>query len=163
MAPVMGSLNDWHLVKITEKKDGVDRRQVALLFQDALECRETEIESEIEHGRYGILMDSKHKRHNPNGYQLVEYLGEPLALQEETVLYGCGEAPMPVRTMAVKVKFWERLPNQSEMKEGEWFEKPELNLAKRIVPPRELVWLRDLLMGSVEHQNPGKDLERWPI
>ena len=155
MNPVMGTLNDWHLVTVVQKTQGdTDEEEVALLFEDALQRKEAEIEGEITMNGKGIITDKMNKRFNPNGYQLVEWLGEPYPLQEPTICYGCGPKAMPVGSMVVKCKFWDRIPNQNGFLEGEWFEKPELNIAERIVPPRRLIWLRDVLVGAVDHQHP---------
>ena len=155
MRPVMGTLNDWHLVTVVKKSTGDrDDEEIALLFEDALQMREAEIEGEIVMNGKGIISDKVHKINNPNGYRLVEWLGEPYPLQVPTVLYGCGSKAMPVGSMVVKCKFWERIPNQDGFKEGDWFEKPELDYDNLIIPKRHLVWVRDILVGAVEYQHP---------
>ena len=148
MNPVMGTLNDWHLVKVTQKTDGsTDEEEIALLFEDALQQRETEIEGEIVVNGMGIIKEEKHHRTNPNGYQLVEWMGEPYPLQTPTILYGCGSTPMSEGSMVAEVRFWDRIPNLAGNSDGDWFEKPRSR-------KRHLIWLREVITGAVDFEHP---------
>ena len=157
MEPLMGSLNNWNVVRVTEKsKNSVKQKEVAVLFQDAFEYLETEIEREIQTGDLGIVIDEKRSRDNPNGFQLVEWLSVPFPLQKETVIHGCGSSTMQEGTIVVKCNFWERIPNQEGKKEGDWYEKPQLNIRDRIVPAEKQVWIRNVICGSVPRLHLGE-------
>ena len=62
---------------------------------------------------------------------------------------------MQAGMVVAKCKFWDRIPNQDGMKEGDWFEKPEFDIAKRVIPEQRIVWLRDVLVAAIDYQNPG--------
>ena len=86
-----------------------------------------------------------------------QWLSEPYPLQQDTMVYGCGKTPIQSGTVVVKCKFWDRIPNQDGLDEGDWFEKPEFDFSKRIIPEQKIVWIRDILIGSVNYQNPGDE------
>ncbi len=154
LEPLMGSLNDWHLVKVTEIKGKVDIVEVALLHQDALGAREARVELEIEKKKFGIVVSED--KSNKLGYHLVEWLSAPYPLQSPRKLDGCGNSPMPAGCMTVMCKYWDKLNNQQGLEDGDWFECPEIDVNRGIRPTVRRVWLRNVLVGDVSIVNPGE-------
>ena len=65
---------------------------------------------------------------------------------------------MPAGSIAVRCKFWNRIPNQAGILDGDWFERPEQNIRQGIKPTVHKVWLRNVLLGTVGTVHPEEDL-----
>jgi hypothetical protein len=155
LEPVMGSLNSWHLVTITEGQ--VDDTEVALLHHDARAAREAEVEEAIEKLSFGFVIDG-------DAHRLVKWIGTPYPLQAATKIDGCGTTAMPEGSMVARCLYWDELPAHPGVDHGgNWFQQPITDLAKNVKPKVRIVWLRNVLIGRVEVLHPPLEAQFVPL
>jgi hypothetical protein len=163
--PVMGDLNDWQVIQLTEKGEGtVCDVEVNQVFEDGLTSIATNHETTIKAGGFGAVNLEDRKSVEHGFYSVVQWTSDPFMLTEPTKLAFCGKPEMEEGTMVATAKVWPRVKKQgTDWLETEWFQPPHDEA------PVIWYWLRSVLDGDLELEEtthdypPPEALKKWNL
>ena len=139
--PMMEGLNKWNIITLVSKKGEFEVDEINEVLQSAMDYKVSLELPQIEQGLFGIIECEPHVDAKDKAL-LVKWTCLPFALQEDTVIRGCGDEPMEAGTTVVEGIVYPYLSGNPY-----WFQRPKTTRSKKEV--KELFWIQHVARGKV--------------